>query len=180
MMRRSPMKPGAGPKRTTFARGERIEAREVSKLKRTSPMASNGMLSLQSHQRTTPKRKAGLKTKGPRSTPIRRAARGQDCTLRLAVCNFDPDTTVLCHSNFLADGKGMGLKAPDTAAAFGCSACHDVLDGRRPRPADLSWPAWRLPFARPSAPHTKSYGRWACSMQRLPPFNLHWNIHERL
>ncbi|OHV96858.1 hypothetical protein AKG95_15560 [Janthinobacterium lividum] len=69
---------------------------------------------------------------------MRRAARGQDCTLRLAVCNFDPDTTVLCHSNFLADGKGMGLKAPDTAAAFGCSACHDVLDGRRPRPADLS------------------------------------------
>ena len=109
-----------------------------SPFKRTSPMPSTGMLSVQSHQRTAPKRKAGLKSKGPRSTPIRRAARGQDCTLRLAVCNFDPDTTVLCHSNFLADGKGMGLKAPDTAAAFGCSACHDVLDGRRPRPADLS------------------------------------------
>ena len=137
-MKRSPLKPGAGLKRTAFARGERIEAREVSKLKRTSPMASTGMLSLQSHQCTAPKRKAGLKSKGPRSTPIRRAARGQECTLRLAVCNFDPDTTVLCHSNFLADGKGMGLKAPDTAAAFGCSACHDVLDGRRPRPAGLS------------------------------------------
>lgn len=104
-----------------------------------SPVASIGILGLSSLQRkSTPKRKAGLKTKAPRSTPIRRAARGQDCTLRLAVCNFDPDTTVLCHSNFLADGKGMGLKAPDTAAAFGCSACHDVLDGRRPRPADLS------------------------------------------
>ncbi len=137
-MKRSPLKPGTGLKRTAFARGERIEAREVSKLKRTSPMASTGMLSVQSHQRTAKTRKAGLKSKGPRSTPIRRAARGQDCTLRLAVCNFDPDTTVLCHSNFLADGKGMGLKAPDTAAAFGCSACHDVLDGRRPRPAGLS------------------------------------------
>ena len=132
------MKPGAGLKRTAFARGERVEAREVSKLKRASPMPSTGMLSLQSHQRTAPKRKAALKSKGPRSTPIRNAARGRDCTLRLAVCNFDPDTTVLCHSNFLADGKGMGLKAPDTAAAFGCSACHDVLDGRRPRPAGLS------------------------------------------
>ncbi|OEZ50320.1 hypothetical protein JAB1_14350 [Janthinobacterium sp. MP5059B] len=116
------MKPATTPmKRTAFARSERIEAREVSKLKRTAP-----------------KRKVGLRAKGQRSTPIRRAARGQDCTLRLAVCNFDPDTTVLCHSNFLADGKGLGLKAPDTAAAFGCSACHDVLDGRRPRPADLS------------------------------------------
>ena len=138
MIRRSAMKPGVGLKRTAFARGKRIEAREVSKLKRTSPMPTTGMLSVPSHQRTAPTRKAGIKTKGPRSTPIRRAARGQDCTLRLAVCNFDPDTTVLCHSNFLADGKGMGLKAPDTAAAFGCSACHDVLDGRRPRPADLS------------------------------------------
>lgn len=54
------------------------------------------------------------------------------------VCNRDRDTTVLCHSNSLADGKGMGLKAPDTAAVFGCSACHDVLDGRRPRPAWMS------------------------------------------
>lgn len=124
MMRRSSMKPGEPLARTPF--------------KRTSPMPSTGVLSLQSHQRTAKTRKAGLKTKGPRSTPIRRAARGQDCTLRLAVCNFDPDTTVLCHSNFLADGKGMGLKAPDTAAAFGCSACHDVLDGRHLRPADLS------------------------------------------
>lgn len=138
-MKRSRMKPGAtGIKRTAFARADRIEAREVSNLKRSAPMPSTGMLSVQSHQRTAPKRKAGLKSKGPVSTPIRRAARGQDCTLRLAVCNFDSDTTVLCHSNFLADGKGMGLKAPDTAAAFGCSACHDVLDGRRPRPADLS------------------------------------------
>lgn len=123
-MKRSPMKPGKPLARTPF--------------KRTSPMPSTGMLSVQSHQRMALKRKAGLKSNGPRSTPIRRGARGQDCTLRLVVCNFDPDTTVLCHSNFLADGKGMGLKAPDTAAAFGCSACHDVLDGRRPRPADLS------------------------------------------
>jgi hypothetical protein len=32
----------------------------------------------------------------------------------------------------------MGLKAPDTAAAFGCSACHAVLDGQRPRPAGMT------------------------------------------
>lgn len=80
-----------------------------------------------------------MKTKGPRMTPIRKAARGQDCTLRIpGVCNFDPDTTVLCHSNNLADGKGMGLKAPDTEACFGCSACHDVMDGRRLRPEWLT------------------------------------------
>ena len=95
MMRRSPMKPGKPLAGTPF--------------KRTSPMPSTGMLSVQSHQRTAPKRKTALKSKGPRSTPIRRAARGQDCTLRLAVCNFDPDTTVLCHSYFLCDGKGLSL-----------------------------------------------------------------------
>ncbi|MBY0243441.1 MAG: DUF1364 domain-containing protein, partial [Burkholderiaceae bacterium] len=54
------------------------------------------------------------------------------------VCNYNPETTVLCHSNFLADGKGMGLKAPDDRAAFGCAACHDVLDGRRPRPEGMT------------------------------------------
>lgn len=81
-----------------------------------------------------------MKSKGPRMTPIRRAAKNQDCTLQIpGICNFDPATTVLCHSNNLADGKGMGLKAPDTEACFGCSACHDVLDGRRPRPEWLSY-----------------------------------------
>lgn len=83
--------------------------------------------------------KAPMKSRGPKMTPIRRAARNQDCQLQiLGVCNGDPTTTVLCHSNQLAHGKGMGLKAPDTAACFGCSSCHDVLDGRAPRPAGMT------------------------------------------
>jgi len=123
MMRRSSLKSGTTPmKRTAFARAERLEARDFAKTMR------KGLV-----------RSGGLKTKGPKMTPIRKAARGQDCTIQLhGVCNHDPATSVLCHSNELADGKGMGLKAPDTAAAFGCSACHDVLDGRRPRPAWLT------------------------------------------
>lgn len=81
-----------------------------------------------------------LKSKGPKMTPIRRAARGQDCTIELpGICNHNPETVVLCHSNQLKDGKGMGLKAPDERACFGCSACHDVLDGRRPRPAWMTY-----------------------------------------
>lgn len=68
-----------------------------------------------------------------RSQKARDAARGQDCTLRLPFhCNGDPSTTVLCHSNRGADGKGMGIKASDDRAAFGCSSCHDALDGRAP------------------------------------------------
>lgn len=75
-----------------------------------------------------------------KTSPIRQSARDQECTLQIPmVCNGRTDTTVLCHSNQLADGKGMGLKAPDERACYGCSACHDVLDGRRPRPAWLTY-----------------------------------------
>lgn len=81
-----------------------------------------------------------MKSRGPKMTPARKSAKGEECTIRLPmICNFDPATTVLCHSNELADGKGMGLKAPDTKAAYGCSACHDVVDGRAPRPDGLSY-----------------------------------------
>lgn len=80
-----------------------------------------------------------MKKSRAKSTPARRAARGRDCTLMLpGVCNRDPATTVLCHSNRLEHGKGIGLKAPDSAACFGCSDCHDVLDGRRPLPGWIS------------------------------------------
>lgn len=86
-----------------------------------------------------PAKRQGMKSRGPKMTPIRKAAQGQECTLQIpGVCNGDPATVVLCHSNQLSDGKGMGLKAPDTEACFGCSACHDVLDGRRPRPEWLT------------------------------------------
>lgn len=90
-------------------------------------------------KKAAPAPRARFRSKGPKMTPIRKAARGEDCTIRIpGVCNFDSETTVLCHSNRLADGKGMGLKAPDTAAAFGCSSCHDVLDGRRPLPDHIT------------------------------------------
>lgn len=86
-----------------------------------------------------PMKRTRMKSRRPKSTPIRRSAKNEECTIRLpGVCNFDISTTVLCHSNSLADGKGMGLKAPDTRAAYGCSACHDVLDGRALRPADMT------------------------------------------
>lgn len=91
--------------------------------------------------RATPKpmKRSRMKASRPKSTPIRKSAKGEECTIRLPyVCNYDTATTVLCHSNELADGKGMGLKSPDSKAAYGCSACHDVIDGRRPRPEGLS------------------------------------------
>ena len=88
----------------------------------------------------TPMKRTRMKGGGrQKQTPIRASAEGQECTIRLPrVCNYDPATTVLCHDNRIESGKGMGLKAPDTKAAYGCSACHDVLDGRAPRPDGLT------------------------------------------
>lgn len=62
------------------------------------------------------------------SKKLRDSARDQPCMVRLeGVCNFDPATTVLAHLN----GGGAGTKHSDLFAAFCCSSCHDVLDGRR-------------------------------------------------
>lgn len=71
----------------------------------------------------------GMKAKRPKMTPIRASARGEQCTLRFPVCNFNPETTVWCHSNHACDGKGMGLKARDEEGCYGCAACHAFLDG---------------------------------------------------
>ena len=59
---------------------------------------------------------------------IRQSARDEDCTLRIfEVCNEDPATTVLCHAPFPNRG---GMRKDDWWAAYGCSRCHDLIDGR--------------------------------------------------
>ena len=64
-----------------------------------------------------------------RSNKIRNAAKGQDCTFRIpGACNYDIETTVLCH--LPDESKGMGRKSDDICSAFGCSGCHDAIDGR--------------------------------------------------
>jgi len=75
-----------------------------------------------------PKRST-LKSRGPKMTPIRKSAQGEECTLRFPCCNHRNDTTVWCHSNRYEDGKGAGLKARDEEGAYGCFACHSFLDG---------------------------------------------------
>ena len=63
------------------------------------------------------------------SKKLRDSARGQECTLRIPeICNGNPETTVLCH--LPCNMAGFGMKSPDNMAVFGCSSCHDVIDGR--------------------------------------------------
>jgi len=59
---------------------------------------------------------------------ITKSARGEECQIRLwNHCNYDTDKTVFCHLG----GGGMGRKSHDIHGAYGCSDCHDVVDGRQ-------------------------------------------------
>lgn len=85
-------------------------------------------------------RRSVLKSSRPKTTKIRQSARGEECLLQFPIPEYhDPATVVLCHDNRLESGKGMGLKAPDTAAAYGCVHCHNILDGRAPRPEGFDY-----------------------------------------
>ena len=71
--------------------------------------------------------KATKKPKAP--TPIRHAAQGQGCTLRLPGCNATPVNVFLCHIRRFG-WAGMGQKPHDLLGVFACQHCHDVMDGR--------------------------------------------------
>lgn len=76
-----------------------------------------------------PRQKA-MKKSRPKMTPIRKSAKGEECTLRFpGICNGDTETTVWCHANSYDAGKGMGLKSRDEEGCYGCFACHAHLDG---------------------------------------------------
>ena len=73
--------------------------------------------------------------KAPRyeSKTLRDSAHGQPCAFRIVgVCNGNPETTVLCHDRRGLLGKSV--KPDDFNAGFGCSSCHDVMDGRASKP----------------------------------------------
>ena len=66
-----------------------------------------------------------MKSKPIKSKKLRASARGEDCTLRLACCNGNPETVVMAHIGL---NGGMGSKCGDNMAVFACSACHELID----------------------------------------------------
>jgi hypothetical protein len=63
------------------------------------------------------------------SKAVRNSAAGEPCTFQISgVCNGDWSTTVLCH--LPDESHGISRKADDLSSGFGCSACHDAIDGR--------------------------------------------------
>ena len=74
-----------------------------------------------------------------KTTKARQIARGKPCMIRIEeMCNGDTETTVLAHYR-LAGTCGMGMKPDDEQAAWACSTCHDIVDGRMKTP----W-AWEI------------------------------------
>lgn len=63
-----------------------------------------------------------------RSKAIRRAAKGERCTLNLPCCVQDWSTTVLAH--LPDESHGMARKSDDISAVFACGPCHAAIDGR--------------------------------------------------
>jgi Protein of unknown function (DUF1364) len=60
------------------------------------------------------------------------SAKGEACTIRIiGYCNGNPETTVLAHINGVRFGHGTGQKVNDILAAYACSDCHEIVDGRQ-------------------------------------------------
>ena len=64
--------------------------------------------------------------KRPKQDKYTKSAKGQDCQIRSPACNHNPETVVFCHLN----GAGIGEKMQNIHGAYGCSKCHDFVDGR--------------------------------------------------
>lgn len=80
---------------------------------------------------------------------ITKSARGEQCQVRIiGVCNGNRETVVWAHANGSAAGKGIGMKSMDLLGAYACHACHDLYDGRRPRPEGLTHDDVELDFWR--------------------------------
>ena len=78
-----------------------------------------------------PNKKTALKKSSRKDKAYLEACRGQHCYLAVpGVClgASGRETVVPCHSNQLAHGKGMGIKAADKFSVPGCMACHAWLD----------------------------------------------------
>lgn len=72
---------------------------------------------------------------------LRKLAKGRECQIRIpGVCSGNKNTVVLCHlNNKRLFGVGTGQKVPDIFGAWGCGACHDVVDHRKIIHTEQDW-----------------------------------------
>jgi len=84
-----------------------------------------------------------------RSPSLLKAARGQECMLRIdGICNDNPETVVAAHSNQYIHGKGGALKAHDIFSAWACSDCHREIDQGKSLSYEEKNHLWQRGFER--------------------------------
>lgn len=121
------------------------------------------------------------KPEAHRNAHLLSMARGRPCLFRIpGVCNFDPATSVACHSNLGVHGKAGARKADDEYSAWGCCACHTWLDTRQgdPTACELAFMSahlaqvceWRAIAGSAAAnPKDRAAARWALDHLNASP-----------
>lgn len=135
--RKSPMKPGTKPllARAPMVRGQ-------ARMRTSKPKADK------------PKRAA--RNAGPDYLAM---CRGQPCYLLVPGVAAHPiDTVVPAHSNSLARGKGMGMKAPDIFTVPGCMECHSAIDSGKDLAKEERREIWEAAYIRWEIDRKVKYG----------------------
>lgn len=80
-----------------------------------------------------------------RSRKVLDTAKGAECAVQFpGICQGGTETTVWCHLNSVAFGKGMGVKAHDILGFHGCLYCHAYTDhGHYTHPVMSDADYWR-------------------------------------
>ena len=136
LQRKTPMKRGAPLargtsqlKRSGFKPAAPVRAARAPRVPTPLAPVAPGLRSSSTMARADAGARPAPKTVEHRNPALLAMARGRACLLRVpSVCNFDPLTTVACHSNQSVHGKGGARKADDHYSVWGCFACHTWLD----------------------------------------------------
>jgi hypothetical protein len=130
MRRAAPLARGSSQlKRTGFKAPVRAQKARTKTAAATLTPVPSGSRSPSVMAKLIDEVRAAPKTVELRNPSLLAMARGRLCLLRVpGTCSYDPQTTVACHSNQAAHGKGGARKADDHYSVWGCHACHTWLD----------------------------------------------------
>ena len=111
------------------------KSKSCGKRKATEDMVKHGLSyfcdnqCFYDHKNSKPvKPRKVIKAKPVRQNKYTKAAKGQECQIRIPhVCNNDPETVVLAHLDDLQFQAGH--KSLDIHGAFSCYACHNAVAG---------------------------------------------------
>lgn len=144
-------------KRSPLARKTPLRSKPPARVERERaplvlvPRPSDAPRAVMALAKANPTSPVPPRIEGRRDQRIRDSARGEECEIRLPGCSGGGESTVWCHLPEAVAGRGLGLKGIDLLGAYGCFHCHNVVDRRAPRPANLTEHDVALMFYRAMA-----------------------------